>query len=79
MTGHWEMMGLNIDKPFKVYPNGFPAELITQLEERIGRKVIGNKPASGIAIIDEFGKEHMETGAHYRLYVCGSCPSNCGT
>ena len=63
MTGHWEMMGLNIDKPFKVYPNGFPMELITQLEERIGRKVIGNKPASGIEIIDEFGKEHMETGA----------------
>ena len=63
MTGHWEIMGLHIDKPFKVYPNGFPPELISQLEERIGRKVIGNKPASGTAIIDEFGKEHMETGA----------------
>ncbi|MFC5588302.1 phosphopentomutase [Sporosarcina soli] len=63
MTGHWEIMGLNIDKPFKVYPNGFPAELIAQLEERTGRKVIGNKPASGTAILDELGQEHMETGA----------------
>ena len=63
MTGHWEIMGLNIDKPFKVYPNGFPAELISELEERIGRKVIGNKPASGTEIIEEYGQEHMETGA----------------
>lgn len=63
MTGHWEIMGLNIDKPFKVYPNGFPAELIAELEERIGRKVIGNKPASGTAVIEEYGQEHMETGA----------------
>ncbi|CAM3060319.1 phosphopentomutase [Filibacter tadaridae] len=63
MTGHWEMMGLNINKPFKVYPNGFPSELIEELEKRIGRKIIGNKPASGTAIIDELGKEHMETGA----------------
>ena len=63
MTGHWEIMGLNIDTPFKVYPNGFPQELIAELEQRIGRKVIGNKPASGTAVIDEFGQEHMETGA----------------
>ncbi len=63
MTGHWEIMGLNIDKPFKVYPNGFPQELIDQLEQRTGRKVIGNKPASGTAILDELGQEHMETGA----------------
>ena len=63
MTGHWEMMGLNIDKPFKVYPNGFPKELIDELEKRTGRKVIGNKPASGTGIIDELGEEHMETGA----------------
>src|SRR5690606_26126413 len=46
MTGHWEIMGLNIDTPFKVYPDGFPPELIAALEERTGRKVIGNKPAS---------------------------------
>ncbi len=63
MTGHWEIMGLNIDKPFKVYPNGFPQELISALEEKIGRKVIGNKPASGTAILDELGEEHMKTGA----------------
>ena len=63
MTGHWEIMGLNIDQPFKVYPNGFPQELIQQLEERTGRKVIGNKPASGTEILDELGKEHIETGA----------------
>lgn len=63
MTGHWEIMGLNIDKPFKVYPNGFPQELIVELEQRIGRKVIGNKPASGTAVIDEYGEEHMKTGA----------------
>lgn len=63
MTGHWEMMGLYIDKPFKVYPEGFPQELIDELEKRTGRKVIGNKPASGTVIIEELGKEHMETGA----------------
>lgn len=63
MTGHWELMGLHIDKPFKVYPDGFPEALITELEERTGRKVIGNKPASGTAIIDELGEEHMKTGA----------------
>lgn len=63
MTGHWELMGLNIDQPFRVYPNGFPQALITELEERTGRKVIGNKPASGTEILDELGQEHMETGA----------------
>jgi phosphopentomutase len=63
MTGHWEIMGLNISQPFKVYPDGFPEELLKQLEEKKGRQVIGNKPASGTAILDELGKEHMETGA----------------
>lgn len=63
MTGHWEIMGLNIQKPFKVFPNGFPQELIDEIEKRTGRKVIGNKPASGTAIIDELGEEHMKTGA----------------
>jgi len=63
MTGHWEIMGLNIDQPFKVYPNGFPEALIAELEEKTGRKVIGNKPASGTEILDELGQEHMETGA----------------
>lgn len=63
MTGHWELMGLRIDTPFQVFPDGFPKELIEELEKRTGRKVIGNKPASGTAIIDELGPEHMETGA----------------
>ncbi|MBD8031934.1 phosphopentomutase [Solibacillus merdavium] len=63
MTGHWEIMGLNIDTPFKVYPKGFPQELITQLETAIGRKVLCNMPYSGTAVIDDYGKEHMETGA----------------
>ncbi|WP_301109506.1 phosphopentomutase [Sporosarcina sp.] len=63
MTGHWEIMGLRIDKPFKVYPNGFPKELIDELELKTGRKVICNKPASGTEVIEEFGPEHMETGA----------------
>ncbi|MGD6966893.1 phosphopentomutase [Rossellomorea vietnamensis] len=63
MTGHWEIMGLNISQPFKVYPDGFPEELLKKLEEKTGRPVIGNKPASGTAIIEELGEEHMETGA----------------
>ncbi|MFV9510748.1 phosphopentomutase [Tepidibacillus sp. LV47] len=63
MTGHWEIMGLKIDLPFKTYPNGFPDSLIKPFEERIGRKVIGNKPASGTEIIEELGEEHMKTGA----------------
>lgn len=63
MTGHWELMGLRIDKPFQTFPEGFPEELINELSERTGRKIIGNKPASGTAIIDELGKEHMDTGA----------------
>ncbi|MGA8941794.1 MAG: phosphopentomutase [Thermoactinomyces sp.] len=62
-TGHWEFMGIYTDKPFKTYPDGFPDELIRQFEKKTGRKVIGNKPASGTEIIKELGKEHMETGA----------------
>ncbi|MFE3893487.1 MULTISPECIES: phosphopentomutase [unclassified Priestia] len=62
MTGHWEIMGLNIDTPFNVFPDGFPEELISQLEEKTGRKIIGNKPASGTEILDELGKQHMATG-----------------
>ncbi|WP_028399540.1 phosphopentomutase [Ectobacillus panaciterrae] len=63
MTGHWEIMGLYIDTPFQVFPEGFPKELLDELEQRTGRKIIGNKPASGTEILDEMGKEHMETGA----------------
>ncbi|EMG29100.1 phosphopentomutase [Listeria fleischmannii 1991] len=63
MTGHWEIMGLYIDTPFRVFPNGFPDELIEQIEKKTGRKVIGNKPASGTEILDELGEEQMKTGA----------------
>lgn len=63
MTGHWEIMGLNIDKPFKVYPEGFPQSLIEELEARTGRKVLCNKPYSGTQVLEDYGKEHMETGA----------------
>lgn len=63
MTGHWEIMGLYIDTPFRVFPEGFPDELITRIEEKTGRKVIGNKPASGTEIIEELGEEHVKTGA----------------
>lgn len=63
MTGHWEIMGLYIDTPFRVFPDGFPDELIQRIEQKTGRKVIGNKPASGTEIIDELGEEHVKTGA----------------
>ncbi|WP_264738457.1 phosphopentomutase [Cytobacillus firmus] len=63
MTGHWEIMGLNIHTPFRVFPDGFPQELVSELEARTGRKIIGNKPASGTEILVELGEEHMKTGA----------------
>ncbi|WP_169085748.1 phosphopentomutase [Paenibacillus sp. PL91] len=63
MTGHWEIMGLHIAVPFRVFADGFPTELIERIEAKTGRKVIGNKPASGTEIIDELGEEHMRTGA----------------
>lgn len=63
MTGHWEIMGLKVSIPFQTYPDGFPAELIEQFEEQTGRKVIGNKPASGTEIIAELGEEQIKTGA----------------
>lgn len=63
VTGHWELMGLVIDSAFPTFPNGFPRELIDAFETRIGRKTIGNVVASGTAIIDELGPEHMRTGA----------------
>lgn len=61
-TGHWEIMGIILDTPFPTYPGGFPPELIQEYERQIGREVIGNKVASGTVIIEELGKEHMETG-----------------
>lgn len=63
MTGHWEMMGLHITEPFKTFTDtGFPKELIDELEERTGRKVIGNKSASGTEILEELGEEQIATG-----------------
>ncbi|MDQ0286602.1 phosphopentomutase [Desulfofundulus luciae] len=61
-TGHWEIAGLLLERPFPVYPNGFPPEIIRPFEERIGRPVLGNKAASGTVIIEELGPEHMRTG-----------------
>ncbi|HSQ33637.1 MAG TPA: phosphopentomutase, partial [Peptostreptococcaceae bacterium] len=60
---HWEMSGLFVEEPFKTYENGFSKEIIDEFERRTGRKTIGNKPASGTAILDELGEEHMKTGA----------------
>ncbi|HEV3254012.1 MAG TPA: phosphopentomutase [Candidatus Acidoferrales bacterium] len=61
-TGHWEMAGIWLDQAFPVYPRGFPAELIAQFERAIGRRTLGNKPASGTEILKELGAEHMRTG-----------------
>lgn len=80
MTGHWEMMGLHITKPFLTFTeHGFPKELIEELEKRTGHKVIGNKSASGTVILDELGEEEIATGhmivytsADSVLQICGN-------
>lgn len=80
MTGHWEMMGLYITKPFQTFTDtGFPPELITELEKRTGRKIIGNKSASGTAILDELAEEEIQQGhlivytsADSVLQICGN-------
>ncbi|MFL5799784.1 MAG: phosphopentomutase [Actinomycetota bacterium] len=61
-TGHWEMMGIVLDEPFPLYPNGFPEEVIRPFEEVVGKRVLGNRPASGTVIIAELGEEHLATG-----------------
>jgi phosphopentomutase len=61
-TGHWEMAGVWLDQAFPVYKHGFPPEIIRRFEKEIGRKIIGNKPASGTEIIKELGEEHVRTG-----------------
>ncbi|BAB05249.1 phosphopentomutase [Halalkalibacterium halodurans] len=63
MTGHWEIMGLHIREPFRVFPNGFPEELLNEIRELTGREILGNKVASGTEIIKELGDEHVKTGA----------------
>lgn len=60
--GHWEMTGIYSREPFPTYPNGFPEDIIKEFEEKTGRQVLGNKPASGTAILDELGPEHVRTG-----------------
>lgn len=62
MTGHWEIMGLKIEKPFRVFPDGFPKDLLDKIEAFSGRKIVGNKPASGTEILDELGEHQMATG-----------------
>jgi phosphopentomutase len=62
VTGHWEMAGLVLDRPFPVFPDGFPASLMAEFERRIGRGTLANRVASGTAIIDELGPEHIRTG-----------------
>jgi phosphopentomutase len=62
-TGHWEMAGIHLAKPFPLYPHGFPPEIIDEFERRIGRKTLGNKTASGTEIIKELGDEHLRTGS----------------
>ncbi len=61
-TGHWEMMGIKLERPFPLFPAGFPPEVIEPFETQIERKVLGNKPASGTEIIAELGQEHLRTG-----------------
>ena len=61
-TGHWEMMGIRLDEPFPLYPDGFPPDVIAGFEKEIGREVLGNRPASGTEIIAELGEEHIRTG-----------------
>jgi len=62
-TGHWEMVGIHLDRPFPLYPNGFPPEVMDQFERLAGRKSLGNIRASGTEIIAQLGEEHMRTGA----------------
>ena len=61
-TGHWEIAGLKLDTPFPTYPEGFPPEVMEAFEKAIGTRTLGNKPASGTAILDELGEEHLRTG-----------------
>lgn len=79
MTGHWEMMGLYITKPFQTFTDtGFPKELIEELEKRCGKRVIGNKSASGTEIIEELGEEEINTGAMIVYTSADSVLQICG-
>jgi phosphopentomutase len=61
-TGHWEIAGLRVEKPFALFPDGFPPAILEPFKQRTGRGVLGNKPASGTVILDELGDEHVKTG-----------------
>ena len=79
MTGHWEMMGIKTEKPFRTFTeHGFPAELIEELEKQCGKKVIGNKSASGTEIIEELGEEEIRTGAMIVYTSADSVMQICG-
>lgn len=79
MTGHWEMMGIRTDKPFKTFTDtGFPPELIAELEKQCGKRVIGNKSASGTEIIEELGEEEINTGAMIVYTSADSVLQICG-
>ena len=88
VTGHWEMMGIVLDRAFPVFPNGFSEDLLADFSRQTGRGVLGNKAASGTVIIDELGPDHMTTGkwivytsadsvfqiaAHDQSFRCPSC------
>jgi phosphopentomutase len=62
VTGHWELMGIYLEQPFPVFPNGFPPAVIDKFKELTGLEVLANKPASGTVVIQEYGEEHMRTG-----------------
>jgi phosphopentomutase len=69
-TGHWEMMGLVVERPFPLYPDGFPPEIVEPFERYVGKRVLGNKAASGTEILKELGAEHLATGSPI-LYTSG--------
>lgn len=79
MTGHWEMMGIHTEKPFQTFTEtGFPKELIEELEKRCGKRIVGNKSASGTEIIEEFGEEEIEQGAMIVYTSADSVLQICG-
>ena len=75
-TGHWEIAGIILDKPFPTYPNGFPEQVIAAFSQAIGKPVLGNKTASGTEIIDELGPEHLPVRLTHRLHLSRQCISD---
>ncbi len=77
-TGHWEIAGIVSERPMPTYPDGFPPEVIAELEKAFGRKIICNKPYSGTQVIHDYGREQKETGALI-VYTSSSCAAICST